>query len=125
MITHWTIERTTLHTLPDISLLSPCPQQTRQLALLRPETSSEHGSILRILLLIIILRARPTTTELQGGLCEVEHSKSGRKTDPYCGSVAIVRFLPLGLSLLLIGSLAVFQPGRARLFFGALFRDFL
>jgi len=63
--------------------------------------------------------------ELQGGSREVEHSKSGRKTDPYCGSVAIVRFLPLSLSLLLIEPLAGFQPGRARLFFGALFRDFL
>jgi len=60
----------------------------------RRETSSEHGSVLRILLLIILLHARPTTMELQGGSCEVEHSKSGRKMDPYCGSVAIVRFSP-------------------------------
>src|SRR5260221_7851075 len=90
----------------------------------RRETSSEHGSVLRILPLIITLRARPTTMELQGGLCGVGHSKSGRKPDPYCGSVAIVRFSTLSLSLLLIESLAVFQPGRARPFFGALFRDF-
>jgi len=63
--------------------------------------------------------------ELQGGLCEVGHSKSGRKTDPYSGSVAIgVRFSTLSLSLLLIGSLAGFQPGRERPFFGTLFRDF-
>jgi len=73
----------------------------------RRETSSEHGSVLRILLLIIILRARPTTMEPQGGSCEVEHSKSGRKPDPYCGSMAIVRLLPLSLSLMLTESLAV------------------
>ena len=90
----------------------------------RRETSSEHGSVLRILPLIISLRARPTTMELQGGLCVVGHSKSGRKTDPYCGSVAIVRFSTLNLSLLLIESLAGFQPGRAKPFFGTLFRDF-
>ena len=62
--------------------------------------------------------------ELQDGLCEAGHSKSGRKTDPYCGSVAIVRFSTFGLSLLLIESLAGFQPGRERPFFGTLFRDF-
>src|SRR5260221_5491501 len=72
----------------------------------RRETSSEHGSALRILPLIISLRARPTTMELQGGLCGVGHSKIGRKPDPYCGSVAIVRFSTLNLSLLLIESLA-------------------
>ena len=43
------------------------------------------------------LRARLTTMELQGGLCEVGHSKSGRKTGPYCGSMAIVRFPPFSL----------------------------
>ena len=91
----------------------------------RRETSSEHGSVPRILLLIIWLRARPTTMEPQGGSCGVEHLKSGRKTVPYSGSVAIVRPLPLSLLLALIESLAGFQPGRARPFFGALFRDFL
>jgi len=80
----------------------------------RRETSSEHGSVLRILLLIIWLRARPTTMEPQGGSCGVEHSKSGRKTDPYSGSVAIVRFLPLSLLLSLIESLAVFSAGSGK-----------
>src|SRR5260221_10854048 len=80
----------------------------------RRETSSEHGSALRILPLIISLRARPTTMELQGGLCGVGHSKIGRKPDPYCGSVAIVRFSTLNLSLLLIESLAVFPAGSGK-----------
>ena len=71
---------------------------------IKRERSSEHGSVPRILLLIIILRASPTTMKLQGGLCEVGHSKSGRKMDPYFGSVAIVCFSPLSLSFLLIES---------------------
>lgn len=43
------------------------------------------------------LQKRLTTLELRGGLCEVGHSKSGRKTDPYCGFMAIVRFSPFSL----------------------------
>ena len=68
----------------------------------RRETSSEHGSVLRILPLIITLRARPTTMELQGGLFEAVHSKSGRKPDPYCGSMAIVRFSAICLSFIIV-----------------------
>lgn len=51
-----------------------------------------HGWLLQIPSLIIISRVVPTAMELQRGSLEVSYSRNGRRTAPYCGSAAIVRF---------------------------------
>ena len=54
------------------------------------ERSFESGSLLRIPQSIIIPRATSSTKEPQRGSSRATHSTSGRRTDHYCGSVAIV-----------------------------------
>jgi hypothetical protein len=56
------------------------------------ERSSDHGSLRPILPSTITLLAVLNMMELQRGLSEVQYSKNGRQTVPYCGSVEIVRF---------------------------------
>ena len=55
------------------------------------ERSLENGSLLRIPRSIIIPRTTSSTKERQRGSSRVRNSTSGRRTDRYCGSVAIVR----------------------------------
>jgi len=54
--------------------------------------NSDYGSPLRILPLIIILRAKCSIAALQHGLSRGTNSVNGRRTVPFCGSVAIVSF---------------------------------
>lgn len=56
------------------------------------ERNFEHGSLLRILLSIIILHARLSTVERQGGLFKETHSRNGRRAVLSCGFVVIVCF---------------------------------
>jgi len=65
---------------------NPCSQGTNY------KRNSDYGSLLRILPLIIILRAKSSIAALQRGLSRGTHSVNGRRTVPFCGSVAIVSF---------------------------------
>ena len=64
------------------------------------EKSFKHGSLPQILPLIIIQRATRTMTELQRGSSKAASSTSGRITDRYYGSVAIVCLSPSRVNLL-------------------------
>jgi hypothetical protein len=59
----------------------------------RRKRNSDHGSLLLIPLSIIILHLKPNTAGQQSGLSKAAHSRIGRATAPYCGSVEIVCFL--------------------------------
>ena len=81
------------------------------------ERSSENGSLLRIPPSIIIPRATSSTKERQCGSSSVTDSMSGRRTDHYCGSVAIVCFSLVSFSLTL-KFFSGFQLALERVFFG-------
>jgi len=84
------------------------------------ERSFENGSLLRLPPSIIIPRATSTTKERQRGSFRATNSTSRRRTDHYCGSVAIVCFSPLVSFSLPLKPFPGFQLALERVFFGML-----
>src|SRR5260370_11899429 len=60
---------------------------------IRRKRNSDHGSLLLIPPSIIILHPKPNTVGPQSGLSKAAHSRIGRRTAPYYGSVEIVCIL--------------------------------
>src|SRR5216684_5023448 len=87
----------------------------------RRKRNSDHGSLLLIPLSIITLHPKPNTAGQQSGLSKAAHSRIGRRTAPYYGSVEIVCFLRHFLPSCLSAHSPVSQRVQEKVFCGAWF----